>query len=347
MADRENFVLPEGRLVMGSPFDLQTKDHQGRPKENPNYFIGVACPKAEPATMEVVQKIYQVAMRDFPGNQFVAAGPFGHPTQPGQQAPFSWKIEDGDTNPGKEGFAGHIIFKFTRGGSIGPCRVVDPAHQDILDPNMLRRGYYVRVAGSVSGNGQQGIQAGVYLNMDMIMFTRQGQEIFTGPSPDQLFGAPTGAPMAQGMPGAPMGVTVPAGQPMPGGVTQPAVPMQQPGMPGVPGAAAPSIYPAQQPVQQPGMPGQPVTPAYPSNPGQPAMGVPQTPPAGTPGAAVTTGVQQPVGPNAVNAAVPGGMNPARGQMPGASPTASPSDPQQLAQQGVQPQPGFLMPGAQG
>lgn len=346
MSDAVSFVLPEGRLVMGSPFELQTKDHQGRPKDNPNYFIGVACPKSEPKTMEIAQQIYQVAMRDFPGNQFVAAGPFGHQTPPGQQAPFSWKIEDGDANPDKEGFAGHIIFKLTRSGSIGPCRVIDPAHNDILDHNMLRRGYYIMVAGSVRGNGQQGMQAGVYLNMDMIKLLRPGQEIFVGPSPDQLFGQPTGMPMQQGFqqPGMPMqqGFQQPGMQQaqMPGGVAQPTTPMQQPGFqqPGMVGGM-------QQPAGMPGALGQPMTTApsqtgaiaQPSNPQQGFM---QTPPAGTPGVAVTTGVD----PNAVSGAVPGAMNPALGQMPGASPTASPSD---LQQQGVQPQPGFLMPGAQG
>jgi hypothetical protein len=361
MTDAMKFTLPKGRLVMGSPFELQKKDHLGRDKDNPNYFIGVACPKTDPQTGEVLQLIYQVACRDFPGNQIVAAGPF-----PGRD--FAWKVEDGDdqSNAGKEGFAGNIIFKFTRGGRIGPCRVIDQAHQDVLDPNMVRRGYYIQVAGSVTGNGQTGQQAGVYLNMDMIKFIEQGPEIFVGPSPDQLFGQPSGMP-AQ-MPGMMPGM-MPQQQPaqMPGMMPQ-QQPAQMPGMmPQQPAPAQmPGMMPQQQPAQMPGMmPQQPgAVPMQPGaasgaavvpmmapgmsapTPGTPAMVSPsdplQTPPAGTPGATFTTGLpQQPMDPNAASGAAPGAMNLAAPQMPGASPTASPSD---LQQQGVQPQPGFLMPG---
>jgi hypothetical protein len=282
MAQRTNITSPVGRIVMGSLYDPNTTDAEGKPltiKSGPNagqnrvnYFFALAIPKgSEPhwAHTPWGQIIWAVGNQAFP--------------QAAQAQDFSWKIIDGDSRqpgklfkgkPGKppcenEGWPGHWILKFS-GGFAPKVYVQEGAgYVQATQKDFCKPGYFVEVAFSVEGNSSQ-TQPGVYLNHSMVCFRGYGQEIQFGPDVASAgFGAsplPAGASM-----------TPPAG----------AIPMPQ--APGVAGAVplVPGMMPAPGAnVPMPGVPGLPSVPAYPSAPGgaspayappAPGNGVPQVP----------------------------------------------------------------------
>lgn len=249
MTTKTNFLTPVGRLVQGDVFEAQTKDQQGNllvVKTGPNagqptqrYFIAVAFAKTDPAFPAFYAQIEQVARASFP-QHFNAQGQCTHPN-------FSWKVMDGDgvdqngkPNASKEGFAGHWVVKF--GSSFAPKAYYrgkyDPS-QVITDPNAIKRGYFVRVAGTIEGNGNA-TKPGVYVNLNMVELAGYGDEIVSGPQAGDVFG---GAPVQQAMP---------------------------PGFRPTPAAAGPSGVPAAPQVAQPGPVAQPAAPAV-SMPVQPAI----------------------------------------------------------------------------
>ena len=61
----------------------------------------------------------------------------------------------------------------------------------IVNKDVIKRGHYVRVYGSVKGNGSTS-QPGVYLNFSMVEHVCFGDEIKTGPDGAAVFG---GAPV--------------------------------------------------------------------------------------------------------------------------------------------------------
>jgi hypothetical protein len=213
-----NFVTAVGRLVAGGFFEPQTKDHKGNPllPEKYHWFAALAFPKTqadwrmEPA--EVFQEIYK-------------AGQEGHATTGDWQKPtFAWKIEDGDAdNKNKVGYAGHWIVKFSRSCNIEPVRVVDTAYKPIIDPQVAKKGYYYVISGGAKGNGCDGLQAGVFVNMNMVMLAAAGEEIISGPSAQEVFGGvnlqlpagakPLGAAIQQQA--APAAAAIPAPAPAP------------------------------------------------------------------------------------------------------------------------------------
>jgi hypothetical protein len=233
------FLSPVGRLVQGDAFEPQTKDQQGNPlviKSGPNagqptqkWFIAVAFPKTDPAWPAFHAQIINVARAAFP-QFFNAQGQCTHPA-------FSFKIADGDgidqngkPNSTKEGFAGHWVVRFS--SSFPPKCFYSgryQAHEQIQDKMAIRRGYYVRVAGTIDGNGNTQGKPGVYINLNMIELVAQGQEIVSGPDAASVFGA---APVA----------ALPAGaMPLPGGVAPGGAPMAAAAMtPAAPVAAAPA-----------------------------------------------------------------------------------------------------------
>lgn len=254
---KTDFLTPVGRLVQGDPFEAQTKNMQGQPlmtksgQPTQKYFIAVAYQKTDPLFPEFYAKLQQVARADFPA-LFDAAGNCTHPR-------FSWKVVDGDgrddngkSNALKEGFAGCWVVKFS--SSFAPrCFHAGhyAPHEQIQDPKAIQRGYYVRVSGTVEGNGDT-LKPGLYVNLGMLELSlaRPDLIITSGPDASAVFG---GAPAAlpAGVPAAPAGL--PQAPQMPGFTP-----------PGLPAAAAPGL--PQMPASPAGIAPAPMSPSNPVAP---------------------------------------------------------------------------------
>jgi len=245
---KTRFTSPVGRLVQGSVDEPQTKDAQGNPRviktgpnagqPNPQYFIAVAFPKSDPQGEFAAfwQVLVAQAAADFP-NLF-PQGPAGACVHPN----FSFKYIDGDgrdqngkPNAEKEGFAGHHVIRFA---SSYPPRCFHAgryaAHEQIQEKGAIKRGYFVRVNGSVEGNGNAQ-RPGLYVNLDMVELSAYGPEIVSGPDASQAFGAGPAA-LPAGATSAPM---APASAPT-GAMPAPAAPVAAaPAAPAAPVAAAP------------------------------------------------------------------------------------------------------------
>jgi hypothetical protein len=200
MKTRTPFTTPVGRLVSGSAHKAKTIDASGRPlviKNGPKtgqprveFYIGLAIRKDDPAWPALDAAIKAIAAADF------------GPAVP-QSPKFAWKITDGDSaipnEKGKrpcdrEGYPGHWILNFS-GGTIPRCYRRDDLgalHQ--CEATEIKTGYYIRVAGNVTGNGD-GAKPGVYLNHDMVELVAFGPEIAFGPDANEAFGAPAVAPV--------------------------------------------------------------------------------------------------------------------------------------------------------
>ena len=287
-----DFVTPVGRLVQGHPMEKQDKDMQGNAltvKTGPNagqptqrYFVAVAIDKRSPEWADLWGKIVQAARAGFP-TLFDAQGNC-------LSRDFSFKVADGDStmvskpgevpNAQKQGFAGHWVLKCS--SSFPPkCFYAGryQPHEQIQDANLIKRGYYVRVAGTIEANGNAQ-RPGVYVNLNMVELVALGDEIVSGPDAAGVFG---GAPVAALPPGA---VALPAG-----GLAAPQAPMgnvppmPMPGAPtfAPPAAAIPPAQPAVPPLVPPMTPAAPVQPhpailAGPGSSAPPAFAAPAVPP---------------------------------------------------------------------
>jgi hypothetical protein len=200
---KTRFTSPVGRMVQGDLDTPSDKDMQGNLRTvksglnmgqpNPQYFIGVAFAKTDPAWPAFESLLKTQAATDFP-----ALFP-GGPTAPSVHPQFAFKIADGDgmdsngkSNATKEGFAGHWVVRFA---SSYPPRCFHAgryaAHEQIQEKGAIKRGYFVRVNGTVEGNGNAQ-RPGVYVNLDMVELAGYGPEIVSGPDANDAFG---GAPV--------------------------------------------------------------------------------------------------------------------------------------------------------
>lgn len=287
MAERVNITSPVGRIVAGSLYKPNTTDFDGKPlvyktgadagKPRVSFFIALAIPK-NPGEGHWAHSEW--------GKQIWAVGHAAFP-QAAQRPDFAWKIEDGDSMvPNKrnrkpaeqEGWKGCWVVKFT--SSFAPSVYKEEGKDNwvqLTQPDAVKPGYYVQVAFSVDGNGQQN-NPGVYLNPSIVGFRAYGTEISFGPDVTQAgFGAaplPAGAsltpPAASTMPAAPPA----AGQPQYAGMP-PAPPQQsqqQTAPPPVPVYPQPGF--TQVPPPNPTYAG---TAAVPSTP----AGIPAPPPSAT------------------------------------------------------------------
>ena len=253
MSKREDILFPIGRFVMGSMYEPQTEDADGKPlviktgdkkgESTVRYFFGVAIPKgAEPhwAHTEWGQKLW-------------AIGHAGHP-QAGQLPTFAWKVKDGDSQvPNKKGnkpceqpgHKGHWVLSFS---SAYPPKIVNSdGSANIIDKDAVKPGYYIQVYGSVQYNDSTQ-NPGIYLNHSLVSLQAYGEEIHFGVDPKKVgFGgalpqgasaAPVGgmsAPPNTGLPPAP--APAPAAPPAPpAAVASPVAPA----VPAAPTAVAPS-----------------------------------------------------------------------------------------------------------
>lgn len=224
MSQKVNITSPVGRIVMGSLYDPNTTDAEGKPlvvKTGPNagqprvnYFFALAIPKNPGETHWAQtawgQQIWNVGNQAFPN---IAQSPA-----------FAWKIEDGDSQiPNKkgrkpcenEGWKNHWILKFSGGYAPKVYQQEGAGYVQAMQKDFVKPGYFVEVAFSVEGNGSQS-QPGVYLNHSMVCFRAYGQEIQFGPDVSSAgFGA---APLPAGA-----SMTPPAGSiPMPSAPAMPA-----------------------------------------------------------------------------------------------------------------------------
>jgi hypothetical protein len=178
---------PLGRFVQGDIFKGRTTNFQGRPlttqKGEPrtDYYVAVAVPKRD--AQPLLEILRGIAHADFPNGEHA-------------RRDFAWKYIDGDsqetdmrgTKPcDKEGFPGNIVFRFSSG--FVP-KLYDANYDEIIDPNRVKLGDYIRVSGTVRGNGDS-MRPGLYLSHDLVMFVNEGEEIRTGIDPRQAFGAPS------------------------------------------------------------------------------------------------------------------------------------------------------------
>ncbi len=260
----ENDILtPVGRLVQGDCFEGQTKDAEGKPlvvREGPNagkerttFFMALAIPKTEVTYAALWAQIHDEAVRSFP-LLFDAQGACSLPT-------FAFKVRDGDSvipnQSGKrpcdlEGFPGHWILNFS--GGFAPKVYRKGGQELVQSPEEVKRGYYVRIAGSVAGNGSTQ-RPGVYLNHSMVELCGYGAEIYSGPD-GSLFGESPAAPLPAGASATPLVPTSPppgaaapvaaVAAPMPVAAPVAVVPAMAPGVQAAPdflnappGAAAP------------------------------------------------------------------------------------------------------------
>lgn len=192
-------LTPVGRLVQGDCFVGQTKDAEGNPlvvKNGPNmgqprtdYFMALAIAKSDPGYAELWSTIQKEAKAEFP-LLFDTNGNCINPK-------FAFKMTDGDSQiPNtkgrkpcdREGFPGHWVLNFSSGYAPKCYIKENGAYSLITDPNIIKRGYYIRISGSVKGNNSQQ-QPGIFLNHSMIEMVGYGDEIIIGPNATEVFGA--------------------------------------------------------------------------------------------------------------------------------------------------------------
>lgn len=260
---------PVGRLVDGSLYEPQTKDAEGKPlviKTGPNagqprvsFYFALAVPKA-PGETHFAQtawgaKMWQVGHQAFP--------------QAAQSPAFAWKVEDGDSqipnkkgrkNCDREGYPGNWIIKFSGGFPPKCYQQEGGALVQIMQPNVIKPGYYVEVAFSVDGNGSAS-QPGIYVNHSMVCLRGYGQEIVFGPDVNSVGFGQSALPVGASMTPPPSALPMPAA-----GV---------PGVPPIPGAQAPAPVPGYAPAGvgtvPPGSAGYAPAAAVPNVPGIPAI----------------------------------------------------------------------------
>lgn len=278
MAEKVNITSPVGRMVAGSLYKPNTTDFDGKPlvyktgadagKPRVQFFFAIAIPKnpgeTHWANTAWGAEIWKVGHAAFP--------------QAAQRPDFAWKIEDGDSMiPNKrnrkpaeqEGWKGCWVVKFTSSFAPTIYRQDGNSWVQLTEAEAVKPGYFIQVAFSVDGNGQQN-NPGVYLNPSMIAFRAYGPEINFGPNvQDAGFGAdplPAGASLTP-----PPASTMPAAPPAAG--ASPALP------PVSPAAAVPPpvpVYPNPGFVQVPPPNPIPATPAV--SPAPPVVAGAPTPP---------------------------------------------------------------------
>lgn len=265
---KNRFTAPVGRMVQGSVDEPQTKDAQGALRvvktgpnagqPNPQYFIGVAYPKADPQGEfgQFYGMLVAQAAADFPA--LFPNAPRGDFTCVHPQ--FSFKVIDGDgldqngkPNSTKEGFAGHWVVRYA---SAYPPRCFHAGryapNEQIQEKGAIKRGYFVRVSGTVEGNGNVQ-RPGLYVNLDLVELSAYGPEIVSGPDASQAFATPGALPAGASAtpltppatPAAPGAPAVPPTQPLVAGApaTPPYTGYMAPGAPttGAPVAASPGL----------------------------------------------------------------------------------------------------------
>lgn len=213
-----NFTTPIGRLVQGDPYTAQPrKNSDGSPKLNATtgqpemqFYCALAIAKNDPAWPAFRESLMVEQRAAWP--QF--HNPQGQCTNP----TFADKITDGDGQDSKgqsyatrEGWPGHWIVKFA--STFAP-KVFEWAPElgawKETEPGKVKLGDYCRISGTCQSNTSQQ-SPGMYMNLNMVAFEREGQRIVLGPTAEQAFGAPgSNTPTAPTPSPAPPAPTPPA-----------------------------------------------------------------------------------------------------------------------------------------
>jgi hypothetical protein len=265
MADALQFMTNAvGRFISGSLTQKRTRDNNNREiaEEKQRFEFGVAFPKTDPDMQRLFGEFYQYLSGLWVQDQArVAALNNWFQTLDGM----SMKISDGDKPNARgavnENTVGCFVFWFS---SMYAPKVCDSAFQEI-DPESVKRGYFVQVAGNIADNGLAAPSWGMYLNPTHVRFVAEGDEIKGGIDAATAFSGvqtPASLPPGARPPGAAVG--------MPGATpAAPAAPV--PGMPAVNPTTAPApvqTAPVTMPGHTPAPPAAPPSTASPSNPPQ-------------------------------------------------------------------------------
>ena len=176
MSEVTQYPVFKARHVMGSFTQLNTKDHNGAPVDESkhHWFMAFAVPKG--AEWEALWATMHGNASNDPSCTAALCN----------QAGFNWKTDDCDApadpqNKGKASYpAGHMLIKFTRNIKMGPVPIVDGNYTPI-DPlhSGLKRGDYYHVSASTMFNTAKTVNtnAGMYQNINGLMFAAQGEEI--------------------------------------------------------------------------------------------------------------------------------------------------------------------------
>ena len=260
------FISPVGRLVQGG-MSLRVKNDMltGKPKLDENgqqiheQFLALAIRKDDPAWPAFYAQIYNEARAGFP-HLLDANGAITHPR-------FAWKIQDGDgvdsngkSVADKEGFAGHWIVKMA--SRYAPkcfhAGKYDPAQQIQNPDEVIKPGYYIRVAGVVSGNGVEANNKqavpGLYISANLVELVGYGPIIQSGPDASKAFGTAPAPVLPPGASATPVAAPAAPGAapPPPGGMAPPPAPAPAAAAPAPPAAApAPLPPPAAAPAPLP------------------------------------------------------------------------------------------------
>lgn len=176
-----------GRMVQGDLFVPQTTDQNGNPLRTTQgadkqvYFMALALPKG-PEWTRVWSEIHAIGAAAWPGGEHAIQG-------------FSWKIVDGDSaeNVAKEGFQGCWILRCSSGFAPKIYDNSEPPQQ-IIDPAMAPKGYYMQANIGVQGN-KSAQRPGVYVNLNLVRVVAPGPTIQSGPSAAEAFATPAPAPV--------------------------------------------------------------------------------------------------------------------------------------------------------
>lgn len=235
---QKQVLFPPGRLVQGSLYKPQEKDHLGNPlvvKSGPNkgqptkkWFFALAIVKSA--------GVGHWGLENW-GVDILAFGRAMWPAGQAESPTFAWKIEDGDSqvpntkgrkNSDREGFPGHWIINFSSGF---PPKIYNSAGDPIHEPDAVKTGYYVEVQGSIDSNNEAS-KAGIYINHNMVALVGYGAEIRQGPDPKAVgFGR---AALPAGASATPVG-----GASFPATVGAPPAAAGSPPPPGLPGGSPP------------------------------------------------------------------------------------------------------------
>ena len=192
------FTTPVGRLVEGDPYNSKVQtDTSGLPKRDAagatikTTYVGLAVAKTDPAWPKFHADLMAEAKVAWP-KFFDAAGNCTNPR-------LALKIKDGDgrdtkgnLHSAKQGHAGHWILALSRNDVVGPPRVVEKVSEGTYietEKGKVKLGDYVRAGGNYASN-QSTQTEGMYMNLDMILFEREGERIYIGTSAGEYFDAP-------------------------------------------------------------------------------------------------------------------------------------------------------------
>lgn len=249
MAEPLNFFTPIGRFISGSLVERRSKDGDNRPipENERRYEFGVAIEK-EVAWKLLAEEFHPYLMSALSSDRNALDRVQRWYQSPGSKGIFSMKISDGDLPNAKgvvnQNSTGCFVFWFN---ALDMC-TVDPNRIEI-NPDMVKCGYYVQVAGNIKSNNQPGDRAGIYLNGNIVRLMGEGDLITIGPDPDTAFGDsdPTNVPAGMRA----LGSSGPAAGTFGGNVAQaPTQPGSAAGVTAPPlGAQAGTAYPSSAPVQ--------------------------------------------------------------------------------------------------